>query len=150
MLPVVRGERETTKQIVLYSLALVAVSASPFLLGTLGLPYLVVALGSRCCVSWRSRSACAYDRRRGGPHCSSTSRCSTWPCSSWPWPWTSHCERASKDVSKEVCQMSDVTSGAVMTLVVPVSLLVIVLVLWAVAYRRSQRRATADATTPEP
>ena len=44
MLPVVRGERETTKQIVLYSLALVAVSASPFLLGTLGLPYLVVAL----------------------------------------------------------------------------------------------------------
>ena len=45
--------------------------------------------------------------------------------------------------------MSDVTRGAVMTLVVPVSLLVIVLVLWAVAYRRSQRRATADATTPE-
>jgi heme/copper-type cytochrome/quinol oxidase subunit 2 len=62
----------------------------------------------------------------------------------------SHCERAGKDVSKEVRQMSDVTSGAVMTLVVPLSLLVIVLVLWAVAYRRSQRRATADATTPEP
>ena len=62
----------------------------------------------------------------------------------------SHCERAIKDVSKEVCQMSDVTSGAVMTLVVPLSLLVIVLVLWAVAYRRSQRRATADATAPEP
>jgi heme o synthase len=44
MLPVVRGERETTKQIVLYSLVLVAVSAAPFLWGTLGLPYLVAAL----------------------------------------------------------------------------------------------------------
>jgi heme o synthase len=44
MLPVVRGERETTKQIVLYSVVLVAVSAAPFLWGTLGLPYLVAAL----------------------------------------------------------------------------------------------------------
>jgi len=44
MLPVVRGERETTKQIVLYSAVLVAVTASPFLWGTLGLPYLVAAL----------------------------------------------------------------------------------------------------------
>jgi protoheme IX farnesyltransferase len=44
MLPVVRGERETTRQIVLYSGVLVAVSAAPFLWGTLGLPYLVAAL----------------------------------------------------------------------------------------------------------
>jgi len=44
MLPVVRGERETTRQIVLYSLVLIAVTSSPFLLGTLGLPYLVAAL----------------------------------------------------------------------------------------------------------
>ncbi len=44
MLPVVRGERETTKQIVLYTVVLVAVTASPFLYGTLGLPYLVAAL----------------------------------------------------------------------------------------------------------
>jgi heme o synthase len=44
MLPVVRGERETTKQIVLYSAVLVAVTASPFLWGTLGVPYLVAAL----------------------------------------------------------------------------------------------------------
>ena len=44
MLPVVRGERETTKQIALYSGVLVAVTASPFLWGTLGLPYLVAAL----------------------------------------------------------------------------------------------------------
>jgi protoheme IX farnesyltransferase len=44
MLPVVRGERETTKQIVLYSLVLIAATSSPFLFGTLGLPYLVAAL----------------------------------------------------------------------------------------------------------
>jgi protoheme IX farnesyltransferase len=44
MLPVVRGERETTKQIVLYTAVLVAVTAAPFLWGTLGLPYLVAAL----------------------------------------------------------------------------------------------------------
>jgi heme o synthase len=44
MLPVVRGERATTRQIVLYSLVLVAVTASPFLWGTLGLPYLIAAL----------------------------------------------------------------------------------------------------------
>jgi protoheme IX farnesyltransferase len=44
MLPVVRGERETTRQIVLYSGVLVAVSAAPFLWGTLGLPYLVAAV----------------------------------------------------------------------------------------------------------
>ena len=44
MLPVVRGERETTKQIALYSAVLVAVTASPFLWGTLGLPYLIAAL----------------------------------------------------------------------------------------------------------
>jgi len=48
MLPVVRGERATTKQIVLYTIVLLAVSAAPFLYGTLGLPYLVaaVALGA--------------------------------------------------------------------------------------------------------
>jgi len=45
MLPVVRGVRETTRQIVLYSLVLVAVTVVPFLWGTLGLVYLGVALG---------------------------------------------------------------------------------------------------------
>jgi protoheme IX farnesyltransferase len=44
MLPVVRGERETVKQIVLYSLVLVAVTAVPFVWGTLGIAYLVAAL----------------------------------------------------------------------------------------------------------
>jgi heme o synthase len=44
MLPVVRGARETTRQIVLYSLVLVAVTIVPFLWGTLGLVYLGAAL----------------------------------------------------------------------------------------------------------
>lgn len=44
MLPVVRGERETTKQIVLYALLLVAVTVGPFVAGTLGLVYLGAAL----------------------------------------------------------------------------------------------------------
>jgi protoheme IX farnesyltransferase len=44
MLPVVRGDRETTKQIVLYTLVLIAVSAAPFLAGTLGVGYLAAAL----------------------------------------------------------------------------------------------------------
>jgi protoheme IX farnesyltransferase len=44
MLPVVRGERETVRQIVLYSFALVGVTVVPFLWGTLGLVYLVAAL----------------------------------------------------------------------------------------------------------
>ena len=44
MLPVVRGERETVRQIVLYSFVLVGVTVVPFLWGTLGVAYLVPAL----------------------------------------------------------------------------------------------------------
>jgi heme o synthase len=44
MLPVVRGERETTRQIVLYALVLVGVSLAPVLGGTLGALYLGIAL----------------------------------------------------------------------------------------------------------
>ena len=44
MLPVVRGERETARQIVLYSLALVAVTLLPWAWGTVGLYYLASAL----------------------------------------------------------------------------------------------------------
>ena len=44
MLPVVRGEQETTRQIVLYTLVLIAVSAAPVLFGTVGLAYLAAAL----------------------------------------------------------------------------------------------------------
>ena len=44
MLPVVRGVRATTKQIVLYSILLVALSAAPFFAGTFGVAYLAAAL----------------------------------------------------------------------------------------------------------
>jgi protoheme IX farnesyltransferase len=44
MLPVVRGERETARQIVLYSLVLVTVTAVPFATGTFGWTYLAAAL----------------------------------------------------------------------------------------------------------
>jgi protoheme IX farnesyltransferase len=44
MLPVVRGARATTRQIVLYALVLVAVTVVPFLWGPLGIVYLVGAL----------------------------------------------------------------------------------------------------------
>jgi protoheme IX farnesyltransferase len=44
MLPVVRGDRETTRQIVLYTLVLVAVTVAPVLGGTFGVVYLLAAL----------------------------------------------------------------------------------------------------------
>jgi protoheme IX farnesyltransferase len=47
MMPVVRGEQETRRQIVLYSLLLYAITQLPFCAGGFGVPYLVasVALG---------------------------------------------------------------------------------------------------------
>ncbi len=45
MLPVVRGEDETRRQILLYSVLLYAVSQLPFCAGGLGITYLVVSLG---------------------------------------------------------------------------------------------------------
>jgi heme o synthase len=44
MLPVVRGERETVKQIVLYTLVLIAVTIVPFAIGLSGAAYLASAL----------------------------------------------------------------------------------------------------------
>jgi protoheme IX farnesyltransferase len=44
MLPVVRGERETTRQILWYAAVLVGVTVVPVVWGPLGLPYLVAAL----------------------------------------------------------------------------------------------------------
>jgi protoheme IX farnesyltransferase len=52
MLPVVRGDRETVKQIVLYSFVLVGVTVVPFLWGTLGLVYLVAALALGAAFVW--------------------------------------------------------------------------------------------------
>jgi protoheme IX farnesyltransferase len=44
MLPVVRGERETRRQILLYTLLLYAVTQLPFCAGGFGVPYLVASL----------------------------------------------------------------------------------------------------------
>ncbi len=44
MMPVVRGERETRKQIVLYSLLLYAITQLPFCAGGFGVPYLVASV----------------------------------------------------------------------------------------------------------
>jgi heme o synthase len=48
MLPVVRGERETRRQVLLYTILLYAVTQLPFCAGAFGVPYLVasVALGA--------------------------------------------------------------------------------------------------------
>jgi heme o synthase len=48
MMPVVRGERETRKQILLYSVLLYAITQLPFCAGEFGVPYLVgsVSLGA--------------------------------------------------------------------------------------------------------
>jgi protoheme IX farnesyltransferase len=52
MLPVMRGIRATTTQIVLYSVVLVAATAAPFLGGTLGVAYLATALGLGSLFVW--------------------------------------------------------------------------------------------------
>jgi protoheme IX farnesyltransferase len=44
MLPVVRGDAETARQIVRYTVVLIAVTVVPFAVGTLGVAYLVAAL----------------------------------------------------------------------------------------------------------
>jgi heme o synthase len=45
MLPVVRGERETRRQILLYTILLYAVSQLPFCAGAFGVPYLLASVG---------------------------------------------------------------------------------------------------------
>jgi len=58
MLPVVRGERETTRQIVLYSLLLIGITVLPFEFGRLGAGYLAAALvlgGVLLGLAWRLR-----------------------------------------------------------------------------------------------
>jgi protoheme IX farnesyltransferase len=52
MLPVVRGERETTRQIVWYAVALVAVTVTPFLWGPLGFVYLGAAAALGAAFVW--------------------------------------------------------------------------------------------------
>jgi len=67
MLPVVRGERETAKQIVWYSLVLVAVSLLPFAWRTVGVVYLAAALllgAAFLRLAWRLRRETTPARAR--------------------------------------------------------------------------------------
>jgi protoheme IX farnesyltransferase len=52
MLPVVRGDRATARQIVVYSAALVAVTLLPWAIGPAGLPYLASALALGAVFVW--------------------------------------------------------------------------------------------------
>jgi protoheme IX farnesyltransferase len=54
MLPVVRGERETARQIVHYTVALVAFTLAPALWGMFGLFYLVAAAALGALFLWLS------------------------------------------------------------------------------------------------
>ena len=84
MLPVVRGERETVRQILLYSLVLVGVTLLPLTWSMFGLGYAVAALVLGACSSG-SRGGCGGSRPRAARRSSSTTRCSTWRCSSSRW-----------------------------------------------------------------
>ena len=82
MLPVVRGDRETVKQIVLYSFVLVGVTVVPFFCGTLGLAYLVAALVLGAGFIWLA--VAARPPHDAAPRVAPLPlrRSSTWRCSS--------------------------------------------------------------------
>ena len=92
MMPVVQGERWTKVQMLAYTLMLIPLTADAD--GIRGAGTLLrrgrLALGGR--LLWYSvkvlRESERARRRRG--RCTST-RCSTLPCSSWPWAWTGQC-----------------------------------------------------------
>ena len=78
MLPVVRGERETRRQILLYTVLLYAVSQLPFCAGAFGPVYLVASVGPGSGCS--STAPCAYCAApTAAPRCAST--CTRWPTS---------------------------------------------------------------------
>ncbi len=85
MLPVVRGEPETRRQILLYSLLLYAITQLPFCVGAFGgiLPGLLDGPGADASSAAPSGST---GTRRARTRCACTcSRWSTWPCCSAPW-----------------------------------------------------------------
>ena len=87
MLPVVRGEGETRKQILLYSVLLYAVTQLPFCAGGFGGIYLAASIASRRQCSWAAPCGCT-GAPTAGPPCGST--CTRWPtsrcCSRRWWP----------------------------------------------------------------
>jgi cytochrome c-type biogenesis protein CcmH/NrfF len=45
--------------------------------------------------------------------------------------------------------MSDVSAGAVLTLVVPLALLMVVLAIWAVRFRRAEKEEITELRSPD-
>ena len=89
MLPVVRGEAETRRQILLYAVLLYAVTQLPFCAGGLGAIYLVASLVLAACSS--AAPGCCRAAPTGARPCACTcSRSSTSPCSSARWSPTSN------------------------------------------------------------
>ena len=83
MLPVVRGEDETRRQILLYTVLLYAVTQLPFCAGGFGVEYLVASMRSAPASSTAPCACCAAPTAAG--RCAPTSsRSPTWRCSSSP------------------------------------------------------------------
>ena len=88
MLPVVRGIPETTRQIGLYTLLMVAISLLLWPVGEMGLIYLGAAVGLGAVFIWQAYALWRRGRRRRRPRRarspSITTRSATCRCSSWP------------------------------------------------------------------
>ena len=84
MLPVVAGDRETYRQIVLYSVLLFFLSVLPVFLRLLGPVYLVLALVLNGIFLWQAVAICASRPMPTFGGCTSTVF-SFWRCSLWPW-----------------------------------------------------------------
>ena len=80
-----RGDRETARQIVLYTVVLVAVTLAPVAFGVFGLVYGVAALVLGAVFAWCALELRRDARARRAPCSSSTTRCSTSRCSSSRW-----------------------------------------------------------------
>ena len=87
MLPVVRGDRATARQIVLYSLVLVGATLLPWGWGGAGPLYVVCALALGAVFVWLAERL-RRDTSRGARWSCSTTRSSTSRCSSRRSPWT--------------------------------------------------------------
>ena len=97
MMPVVHGEAETRRQIVLYTCLLVVLTMLPVVFGFFGAIYAAVALGARRRVPACSRCACSAAptaRARCAPTCT---RSPTWPCCSARWSPTPACKIRAMD-----------------------------------------------------
>ena len=93
MLPVVDGEAETRRQILLYGWLLLAITALPLAGGLFGAVYAIAALRARRRSSCGCACACTGAPTGARPRSCSTTRSPTWRCSSARWRSTGSSER---------------------------------------------------------